>query len=275
MAPRAQHAGLLTSRRVAYLKIAAIAPNPAQPRRWFDGEGLRELSDSIAQYGVLQPLTVRRVAAGYELVAGERRLRAAEMAGLTQVPCLVMGVSAEESSLLALVENLQRRDLDFIEEAEGIERLIRVYGLSQEDAARRLGKSPSAVSNKLRLLRHPPEVLALLRKYALTERHARVLLRLESAADRVRAIERIARLKMNVAQAERYVEGLLEARPAAAPAQRSRTHPLYVFKDVRLFLNTLRRAADTMRRAGVATDIDSRELEDALLLTIRIARKPS
>ncbi|MDR0671548.1 MAG: ParB/RepB/Spo0J family partition protein [Oscillospiraceae bacterium] len=274
MAPRAQRAGLLESRRIAYLKIAAIAPNPAQPRRWFDGADLRELSDSIAQYGVLQPLTVRRVAAGYELVAGERRLRAAEMAGLTQVPCLVVGVSAEESSLLALVENLQRRDLDFIEEAEGIERLIRVYGLSQEEVARRLGKSPSAVSNKLRLLRHPPEVLALLRQHALTERHARVLLRLENTADRVRAIERMARLKMNVAQAERYVEGLLEARPAA-PAQGSRAHPLYVFKDVRLFLNTLRRAADTMRRAGVATDIDSRELEDALLLTIRIARKSS
>ncbi|MBQ1603644.1 MAG: ParB/RepB/Spo0J family partition protein, partial [Oscillospiraceae bacterium] len=137
------------SRRVLYLPIDSIRPNPNQPRRYFDQGALDELSASIRRYGILQPLTVRPTTHGYELIAGERRLRAAKIAGLREVPCLLARAAEEESSLLALIENLQRRDLHYLEEAAAITKLITTYGLSQEQAAEKLGKSQSAVANKL------------------------------------------------------------------------------------------------------------------------------
>ena len=151
----------MESGRVAFVPIDRIRPNPAQPRKVFDRQGLEELAASIAQYGVIQPLSVRRQADGYELVAGERRLRASRLAGLTEVPCILLSVDEESSGMIALVENLQRRDLDYMEEAEGLARLMRLYGLSQEQAAAKVGKSQSAVANKLRLLRHSPAVREL------------------------------------------------------------------------------------------------------------------
>ena len=141
----------LLSHRVLYLPTDALHPNPHQPRRDFDEGALRELSESIRRYGILQPLTVRRTENGYELIAGERRLRAAKLAGLREVPCLLARSSEEESALLALIENLQRRDLHYLEEAAAIAQLIAAYGLSQEQAAEKLGKSQSAIANKLRL----------------------------------------------------------------------------------------------------------------------------
>ncbi len=171
--------GLMESTRVTMISPDYISPNPDQPRRYFDPDGLTELAESIRVHGILQPLSVRRKGGGrYELIAGERRLRAAMICGLEQVPCLVLEVSRESSCLLSLIENLQRRDLDFWEEAKALERLISVYGLSQEEAAAKVGKSQSAVANKLRLLRLLQEVLTLLRKNGFTERHARALLRL-------------------------------------------------------------------------------------------------
>ena len=153
--PKTRSPSVLGSGRVLYLPTARIRPNPMQPRKHFDTGGLQELAGSIQQYGVLQPLTVRKAGGAYELVAGERRLRAARLAGLTEVPCLLADVDEEASGMLALVENLQRRDLDYIEEAEGLQKLMQQYHLSQEQAARRIGKSQSAVANKLRILRRP------------------------------------------------------------------------------------------------------------------------
>jgi ParB family chromosome partitioning protein len=262
--------GLLEPQKMSYLKLGLIRPNPHQPRRRFDLDDLRELADSISQYGIIQPLTVRRAAdGGYELVAGERRLRAARMAGLTQVPCLLVNIDAEQSSLIALVENLQRRDLDFFEEAEGLESLIRVYGLSQEEAARRVGISQSAVANKLRLLRHPPEIIALIRKHSLTERHARALLRLEEYGDRMEALDRIIQQRMNVAQSEKYIESVL-IRRGELPARKTRAR--YVLKDVRLFLNTVGHAVDIMRQAGVPAGLDRQDCDGEIVLTIKIPR---
>lgn len=262
--------GFLESQKVFFIKPSDIKPNPNQPRKQFDLEGLGELSESIAQYGILQPLTVRRTSGGYELVAGERRLRAAQMCGLTHVPCLILGIDEEQSSLIALVENLQRRDLDFFEEAQGLENLIRLYGLSQEEAARRVGASQSAVANKLRLLKHPPEVVAFIRKYNLTERHARALLRLESYADRMRTLERIVHNRMNVAQTEQYIENMLSRKTEDSNEQKIRR--LYVLKDVRFFLNTLDKAVDMMRHSGVPTDLDRSETDANIVLTITIPK---
>ncbi len=202
------------SRRVFYLPADKILPNPSQPRRWFDDESLTELSRSILRYGILQPLTVRRGAQGYELIAGERRLRAARMAGLREVPCLLARADEEDSPLLALIENLQRRDLHWFEEAVAIAKLISSYGLSQEQAAEKLGKSQSAIANKLRLLRLSPECVALLREHELSERHARALLRIADDEARFAAAREDRRARL-----QRRADGGV-CRDAAARARR-------------------------------------------------------
>lgn len=175
-------------RTLRRIRVSEIARNPNQPRKYFDPEAIAQLAESIRQYGVLNPLTVRRApGGGYELVAGERRLRAARVAGLNDVPCLLIAADNEDSSAIALVENLQRRDLDFFEEAYGFKRLIDQYGLTQEEAARKVGKTQSAVANKLRLLRLSPQNMELIRSANLTERHARCLLRLRDDEERMNA----------------------------------------------------------------------------------------
>ena len=259
---------LFQSRRIHQLPIDKIVPNPRQPRRHFDEQALRELAESIRQHGVLQPLSVQRTAGGYVLVAGERRLRAAGMAGLTHVPCLLVRASDEDSAVLALIENLQRCDLHYLEEAQAIARLIAQYGLSQEEAARRLGRSQSAVANKLRLLRLSEGCAALLRQYGLTERHARAVLRLEGEERQLAALRKMGEEQMNVAAAEAYVEELLRRAQRQSPPR----PPIYVIKDVRLFLNSLRRGMDTIRRAGVDAQYDKEESEEGITITIRIPK---
>ncbi len=262
--------GFMERPRVSFLPIAALHPNPSQPRKVFDQSGLQELADSIIQYGILQPLTVRKKDNGYELVAGERRLRAAKMAGLTSVPCILLSVDEEQSGMLALVENLQRRDLDFIEEAEGLARLMRLYGLSQEQAAMRIGKSQPAVANKLRLLNHTPKVLAAIREYGLSERHARALLKLPDEDTCMAVIEIIVKKKLNVAKTEQYIESMLEAPKNNLPR---RGLGSFVLRDVRLFLNTVDHNLDLIKNAGISADKTQEETEDEIVLTIRIPKK--
>ena len=195
--------------RVVFLPAKAIRPNPAQPRELFRQEELSDLAESIRQHGILQPLSVRRVGVQYELIAGERRLRAAQQAGLTEIPCIIMNMDERESTLAALVENIQRQDLDYIEEARAISQLLSQWGMSQEQAAKCIGKSQSAVANKLRLLHHSQPVLNALRAGNLTERHARALLRLGDAAQRQAALRTVLQQSMSVAETEGYVETLL------------------------------------------------------------------
>ena len=258
--------GMLDSNRVLFLPVDAISPNPDQPRRVFPQHELEELAASIRALGLLQPLTVRRGEQGWELVAGERRLRAAKLAGLTEVPCLSLQIDSQRSSLLALVENLQRKDLDFWEEALALDRLISTYHLSQEEAARRIGKSQSAVANKLRLLKLDPEALALLRERGFTERHARALLRLEDPAAQREAARHVAEQGLTVAKTEEYVERLL------AGADKPRKKPTLLLRDVRFFLNTVTRGLDLMRSAGVAADCRRQETDRAICLTITIPK---
>jgi len=263
--------GLFETGRLLFLPPDAILPNPNQPRRHFDQAELEELSASIQEHGLLQPLSVRRVGTGYELVAGERRLRSCALAGLTEVPCLLVSVDDQSSSLLALVENLQRKDLDFVEEATALSQLIRTYGLSQEEAARRIGKSQSAVANKLRLLRLSPEVLSTLRDAGCTERHARALLRLEDPALQLEAARYLVEHQLTVAMTEDYVSSLLKADPPS-PARKPHK-PTFVLKDVRFFLNTVTRGLSMMKTAGVNADCRRQETEDSILLTIRIPKQ--
>ena len=259
-----QRKGEFLSTRVQYIPLGRIRPNPQQPRHSFDEEGLAELAASIRSCGILQPLTVRRAGEGYELVAGERRLRAARIAGLREVPCLVAQVGEEDSALLALMENLQRRDLSFMEEAAAIAQLVQRWGLSQEEAARRLGKSQSAEANKLRLLRLPEEI----RQGDLSERHARALLRLTDPEEQLAAVKTILARHLNVAQTEEYIENLLREIQTAPPRRR----PTFILKDVRLFLNSLDRSLNLMRSAGVNAACGRQDTEDEILLTIRIPK---
>ena len=253
--------------RLLLLPPEQIRPNPGQPRRGFDRESLQELADSISRHGLLQPLIVRRQGGIYELVAGERRLRAARLAGLTQLPCLALSVDEEQSGLLALVENLQRKDLDCWEEAEGIARLMRLWGLSQEQAARQLGKSPSAVANKLRLLKHSPAVRAALREHGLSERHARALLRLPEERQRLEAIEVIVRRDLTVARTEAYIKELL------APAPQPKNPRKLLVKDLRLFLNSVDRHLETLKQAGIPACAERTETEAAIVLTITLPKQ--
>ena len=260
--------GLLESTRVTMLSPDVISPNPDQPRRYFDPDGLYELAESIRVHGILQPLSVRRKGGGrYELIAGERRLRAAMICGLEQVPCLVLEVSRESSCLLSLIENLQRRDLDFWEEAKALERLTTVYGLSQEEAATKVGKSQSAVANKLRLLRLPKEVLALLRKHGFTERHARALLRLPTPEAQAAGADLLVKEGWTVARTEKYVEEVLRNQTKG-----KKTRPPLLIRDVRFFLNSLDHSLAVMRSAGVAAQCQRKEEGEDLLLTIRIPK---
>lgn len=255
-------------RQVLELPIHAIQPNPNQPRKVFSQEELNELAQSIARLGILQPLSVRRGGdGGWELIAGERRLRAAALAGLSTVPCLEVTADETTSSLLALVENVQRQDLDFWEEALALRRLIDTFHLSQEEAAAKVGRSQSAVANKLRLLKLPSDVLELLRNAGLTERHARALLCLEDAELQRKAARHIVRYHLTVARAEEYIRGLSNpSRKKGGPV------PIYRTRDVRLFLNTIQKSLSIMNSAGVNAHCGREETEHEITLTIHIPK---
>lgn len=257
--------GLFENSRVLFLPIDAISPNPNQPRRDFDSAALEELAGSIAVHGILQPLSVRRTEGGYELIAGERRLRAARLAGLKEVPCLLLSADPQESSFLALIENVQRRDLDFWEEALALQALLDASNLSQEALAKQLGKSQSAVANKLRLLKLPPEVLKLLRENGFTERHARALLALPTPELQREAARHMVAHRLTVAQSEAYIAALLSPPP-------KKSKPIFILKDVRLFLNTVTRGLSMMQSAGVNAACDRTDTPDEICLTIRIPR---
>lgn len=254
-------------RQVLDLPIGSIRPNPHQPRRDFAPEDLAELALSITQVGILQPLSVRRTDAGWELIAGERRLRAAELAGLLCVPCLPVEADGDTSALLALVENLQRKDLDVWEEAAALRRLIDCHHLSQEEAAQRIGKSQSAVANKLRLLKLPEDVITTLRTARLSERHARALLRLDSPDKQRAALDHIVRHGLNVAKSEEYIDRLCDKGNKPRKAK-----PVYRFKDVRLFLNTVTRSLAVMQSAGVPARCGREETDSEITLTIHIPK---
>jgi len=247
--------------RVVFLPARAIRPNPAQPRKIFREEALTDLADSIRQHGILQPLSVRRVGTSYELIAGERRLRAAQMAGLTEIPCIVMNMDEKESGMAAMIENLQRQDLDFIEEAEGIARLMDTWSMSQEQAARLLGKSQSAIANKLRILRHSPPVLSALRQAELTERHARALLKLPTENDKLAAISVISRLGLSVARTEKYIEDLL--------ADKS---PRGTKINIGAFLNNLHQSLQRIQLSGIPAISERKETDSQIVLTITIPK---
>ena len=254
--------------RIVEIAVAQIRPSPWQPRRVFDEGSLKSLAKSIRENGILQPLSVRSLGGGmYQLVAGERRLRALRLAGIPTAPCILLDTTVKESAVFALLENLQRQDLHFFEEAEGIARLVDTVGLTQEEAAAKLGKTQSTIANKLRLLQLAPEVRDLIMEKGLTERHARDLLGLPEDL-RLQALQRMAEGGLNVAESDRMVEEMLL--PKKMPAVR---HDLPLIKDVRLFFNTVSNAVKVMQRSGIEAESTKREYEDYIEYVVRIPKR--
>lgn len=251
---------------VTEIPLEDIRPNPFQPRKTLDENELSRLCDSIRENGLIQPIAVRRIRDGYELVAGERRLRALQKLGRKTAPALIYDLDDEGSAAWALIENLQRSDLGVFEEAEGIARLLAFWGLSQEAAAKRLGVAPSTLSNKLRLLRLSPKTRQILEEASLSERHARELLRLSTEEEQKAAADVVAKRNLSVAETERYVSSLL------AKKERRPSRSLYVVKDVRLFINTFEHAMDVMNSAGIGAVSTVSESEDAFVYTVRIPK---
>lgn len=252
--------------KVIEVEIKDIRPNPHQPRMDFADNEIVALAESISHNGILQPLSVRRIGDKYELIAGERRLRAAKLCGFRAVPCIVHEISERHSAILALVENIQRQDLSFFEEAAAIEKLITYYGMTQEDAASKLGKAQSTIANKLRLLRLTQPERDLIMKFSLTERHARALLRLGNSEDRLMILEKVIKNSLNVERTEHLIDDYIGSQhDRASYKKRSK-----VFQNVKMFVNTITKAVETMQAAGISADSKKIQNEDYIEYRVRI-----
>lgn len=259
-------------RSLVHIPVHQISANPHQPRLKFDAASVAELAESIKKYGVIQPITVRRLASEqYELIAGERRLRASVMAGLLKIPAIIVSLSDNDSAIVALVENIQRENLSFMEEAEAYRNLLCNFGFTQEELAKRLGKTQSSVANKVRLLKLPNVVREIIKESGLTERHARALLRLENEDRQVLALEKITEKNLNVAQTEELVEEMLTEKVKKKSDIKSFAAKTVV-KDVRIFANTVRHAIDVMRKNGIEAESIDNECDEYYEYIIHIPK---
>ena len=267
--------GAKGSKRLVEVNVASIHPNPYQPRATFDEESIAELAQSIQQVGLLQPLLVRKVDDGYELVAGERRLRAVTSLGMEKVACIVQqDIEDESSAMMALIENLQREDLHYLEEAQCYQKLLETYGLTQEELANRLGKSQSSIANKLRLLKLSDEVKAAMTEKRLSERHARALLKLTDDKQRLDAVERIAEKGLSVKETEQMVEKTLnKAYDEKQDGAKPRPKLMRIVRDYRLFMNTINQAVNQLRESGMTVEVEQSDWADGVDIKISVTRK--
>ena len=256
-------------KRLINVNIQDISPNKNQPRKNFDEYELYKLSESIKINGIIQPLTLRKTESGYLLIAGERRLKAAQMAGLKRVPCIVVNVNSETAAVYSIIENLQRADLTLFEQAEGINRLINDYGISQLEASERLGIAQSTLCNKLRILRLTQTERERITAARLTERHARALIRIEDEGTRKRALDKVIAENMSAKECEDYIEEIVNPQKTE---QIKKTTKKTGIADVRLFSNSLNRLIDTMVAAGIKASRKKQENKEYIEYRIRIQK---
>ena len=238
--------------QIVAIEVSKIRANPNQPRKIFADEAILKLADSIRQYGIIQPLCVRKIGENYELVSGERRLRASKELGLGSVPCVILNINEVKSAEISIIENLIREDLNIFEQASAIEALIDTYGLTQEQIAKKLSNSQSFVANKLRLLRLSSEERQKIIENNLTERHARALLRILDPSLREKTLTKIIEDGLNVTKSEELIEQLLSNEPKK-PKSRPTT------RDTRSFFSAIDRLVSSVRMSGV--EIKSRVVE--------------
>lgn len=255
------------------LPVDRISPNPDQPRRAFSEESISELAASISQVGLIQPIVVRPRGEGYELISGERRLRAVRSLGEQTIRCLVeLEGTDERSALRAITENLQREDLHFFEEAECCARLLNRLSITQEELAAKLGKSQSYIANKLRLLRLSPELRRAVTEGGLSERHARVLLKLPDDELRRAAAERMVSGSLSVKESERLADKLVREAEESRLQARSRPRIIRIFRDYRLFINTVNSACEQLRESGLCVSVEQHDFENGVDITIKVSQ---
>lgn len=257
-----------TVNRVVLIDVDLIRPNPAQPRTVFKQSEIESLAASIVQNGLLQPLSVRKCEGYYELISGERRLRAIKYALMKEAPCIVVDTTDRQSAILALLENIQREDLNYFEEALALKNLMVEWGISQQELGTRLGYAQPTIANKLRLLRFDEVSRKLILGYELSERQARALLKLEEPELLQTAVEHIAAEKLNVAQTEAYIAGLTGKPICKKEKQHKKVHP--IVKDVRLFLNTINHAVTVMKQSGIPASTEKIEQDDCITYVVKI-----
>ena len=257
--------------KAVYLPIESVRPNPYQPRREMSEEALSDLCASIKQYGLMQPVVVRQINDyDFELIAGERRLRACKRLGMGQISAIVVRAGGTDSAVMALIENIQRENLGYMEEAEAFCALLSEHGITQEELAERLGKKQSTIANKIRILKLSPQIRAILSEHNLSERHARALLRLTDEKSRMRALNVMVARGLNVAKSEELVESMLNI--GQEPKEEDKTRNIRVFKDVRIFSNTIRQAVDMMKKSGIPALSTKVENEEYIEYTIKIPK---
>lgn len=262
------------SHEVLQVDTALIEPNPFQPRKTFYDESLAELSSSIKEFGVIQPLLVRqKTDHSFELIAGERRLRASKLAGLALVPVIVKELTDQEMAELAMIENLQREDLHYLEEAEGFQQLIANFGFTQEELAVRVGKKQSTIANKMRLLKLAEDIRNTLRQENLTERHARALLKLDNYALQQQVLTAVCQKKLNV----RETEALIETTNSNISREMSKKGPkqniVKVIRDVRIFLNTIHNVIGEMKKTGLDIKVEQEQDDDSITIHLRVPKR--
>lgn len=256
---------------IVHIPLEKIAPNPYQPRKEFSTAALEELSASIREYGVLQPINVRKIGdSGYELVSGERRLRASKLANLKNIPAVVIEVVEQDSAIIALIENLQREDLNFMEEAEGYFNLINDHGMTQEELAKKVGKKQSTIANKLRLLKLPANVKKDILENGLTERHARALLKLPEDAMQQKALQSIIKKSLTVKKAEELIEKMLDE--VAVTAEEPRRNRIKGKINYNIYINTIKNACREIIKTGCKVEYDQTDKGGFIEVTVRIPK---
>lgn len=263
-----------TETRIVELPLNRIHPNPYQPRREFNERELSDLAQSIENYGVIQPIVVRQVTDGYQIVAGERRYRACALLGLRTIPAIVQVMDDEKAAAVSLIENLQRRELNYFEEAMAYNILIEGFGLTQEDLAKRIGKSQSAIANKLRLLKLAEPVRMLISPDTITERHARSLLKLTSSEMQMEVLRQIYERDLTVKETEALVEELSHNNiPRENQVRESGQNISMIIRDARIFINTIKETVKRARQTGIDISMTERNGEEEYELIIKIGRQ--
>jgi ParB family chromosome partitioning protein len=259
--------------RINIIPTNQIIPNPYQPRKHFNKVGLIELSESIKEHGVLQPIMVRKMSMGkYELVAGERRLRACALAETKEIPAIIVNIDDNDSAVFALIENLQREDLNFMEEAEGYYHLINEHGLTQEELAAKIGKTQSTIANKLRILKLSPMIKKIIKDNELTERHARALLKLPDEQLRLKALKIVCEKGYNVKRTEELIRDIINSISGENIEEILEKKNIKIFRDIRIFVNTLKQTVEMMKKSGVDAQTSQFDKGDYIEYVIKIPK---
>ncbi|QEH67425.1 nucleoid occlusion protein [Cellulosilyticum sp. ST5] len=257
--------------KIEHVAIDRVIPNPYQPRKVFSDAALQELADSILEHGLMQPITVRMIGNSYELIAGERRLKASKLAGLETIPAVIVEVTTKDSAVLALIENLQRENLNFLEESQAYHKIMQDYGYTQQELAATLGKNQSTVANKLRVLKLSPMVQKLLIENNLTERHARALLKLPNEEYQLMALEKVIKQELNVKRTEQIIEQMLvDITKEDMIKHKANQKVKSYIRDMRLVTNTITEAVNLIQKAGVDAKYTMKEHADSYEIRIKI-----